>query len=152
MTTSQKSDTVDSIMSAHVQTIGFDAPLSDALRLMVEDRFNAIPVINSEEKCVGILSRSDLTETLFAEDKEIDSNIDAGLPLAFVETCANKTVREVMSHDVAKVTPQTSITTACKIMKRHEIHHLPVVAEDGSIRGIVSSFDLMGWIAEREVC
>lgn len=145
--------TVDTIMSGKVQVVDFNAPVSDALRLMAEDNYNAIPVVNANMQCVGILSRADLTETLFAEDKELARLLEAGsmgqLSAGITDTCEDKLVREVMTHEVTTVPLGTPIKEACTIMRNNRIHQLPVVSEGDCVKGIVSTFDLIGWFAEQ---
>lgn len=155
MTTKSNTTTamVESIMSAKVQVVDFNSTVSDALRLMAEDNYNAIPVVDGNMQCVGILSRADLTETLFAEDKELARLLEIGsvnhLTTGISDTLHDKLVREVMTHEVTTVQLGTSIKDACRLMKKHRIHHLPVVSEDGFLEGIVSTFDLIGWFAEQ---
>jgi signal-transduction protein with cAMP-binding, CBS, and nucleotidyltransferase domain len=54
----------------------------------------------------------------------------------------NKTViRDVMTHDVATVTPDTDISQLTGIMSRQQIRRVPVV-ENNTLVGIVSLGDL----------
>lgn len=149
--TSIASETVRCIMSTNVQTVDFIAPVADALRIMAEDKYNTLPVIDANRKCVGMLSRSDLTEALFADDKELASLLDEDMFSRFkttiVETCGDKQVREVMTLGVTSVAPETPVKAACQLMSEKEIHHLPIVNDDGGLEGIVSTFDLIGWMA-----
>ncbi|MEL7498650.1 MAG: CBS domain-containing protein [Planctomycetota bacterium] len=146
-----QTESVQSIMSASVQTIDYRSTVADAVQLMAEDQFNAIPVVDGDGKCVGMLSRSDLTETFLAEDQELANVLDAGafgrLSNRFIETCDEKSVVEVMTHDVMSVSPTTAIKAACEIMTNHQIHHLPVISDRGFVEGIVSSFDVIRWLA-----
>ena len=150
---SHTTDSVQSIMSVNVQTIDFNMPLADALRLMAEDNFNAIPVVNGERQCIGMLSRADLTETLFVEDQKLTQLLAAGafgqLGGDFFDTCGDKQVREVMTHEISSVNPETSIQEACKLMASQSIHHLPVVTDTGALEGIVSSFDIIKWLSDQ---
>ncbi|MGH7112387.1 MAG: CBS domain-containing protein [Stellaceae bacterium] len=50
---------------------------------------------------------------------------------------------EVMSRSVITVTPETGIVEAARLMLRHRISGLPVVAEGGSVIGIVTEGDLL---------
>ncbi len=154
MTTESRAaiDTVESIMSKNVQTVGLNTSVSDALRIMAEDNFNAIPVVNGEGRCVGMLSRADLTETLFSEDLELAKMLESGAfnqwHAGMTETCDQKLVREVMTHDVKSVTQETPIKNACEIMSNNQIHHLPVVSDQEFLLGILSTSDVINWLAE----
>lgn len=50
-------------------------------------------------------------------------------------------IREIMTKNVASVTPNTSIQEAAKIMSEHNVGSLPVV-ENGQIRGIITDRDI----------
>lgn len=52
------------------------------------------------------------------------------------------TVQELMSVDVITVPDSASCREAVALMFRHRVRHLPVVAADGTLRGIVTDRDL----------
>ena len=147
-----ETETVQAIMTADAQTVDMNSSVANALRLMSEDGFSMIPVVDSRGKCVGILSRSDLTETLLDEDRKLTELLEEGafrqMSAGFYDTCSEKRVREVMTHDVLAVSPNTPIKSACEIMFKNRIHHVPVISSDDAIAGILSSFDVIGWVAE----
>jgi len=51
-------------------------------------------------------------------------------------------VHDVMSTDVATVTPETSLREAHDLIQARDIHHLCVVDENGRLLGVVSDRDL----------
>lgn len=52
------------------------------------------------------------------------------------------TVQELMSADVITVPESASCREAVALMFRHRVRHLPVVAADGTLHGIVTDRDL----------
>jgi CBS domain-containing protein len=58
-------------------------------------------------------------------------------------------IRQVMSEKVVVTHPNSSAASAAKMMLRHGIHHL-IVMEQEEIVGMLSSFDFVQLIAERE--
>ena len=52
-------------------------------------------------------------------------------------------VDEIMSIDVRTLKPENTLAEARGLMAEHNIHHLPVVAEDGGVVGLVSHRDLL---------
>lgn len=52
-------------------------------------------------------------------------------------------VEEIMSVDVQTLKPENTLAEARSLMAEHRIHHLPVVAEDGGVVGLVSHRDLL---------
>lgn len=51
---------VEKVMTSHVVSISPDAPLVEAARLMLENKFHSLPVLDQEKKLVGIITESDL--------------------------------------------------------------------------------------------
>ena len=89
---------VSKIMTEHVATIRYSETVAEALKLMAEDGRNSLPVVDEENRCVGILSRSDLTEMFLMEDRELSRHLEADgallsiLSSSFVDTCDEKRV------------------------------------------------------------
>ena len=52
-------------------------------------------------------------------------------------------VGDAMTPDAIRTDGRTSIGTATKIMLQHHIHHLPIVNDQGEVRGMVSLHDLL---------
>ncbi len=68
---------VRSVMTRDVQTVSPDAPLSEAVRLMVEGRFGCLPVVDADGDLVGIVTEHDmlklLADVLVLEDQQARS-------------------------------------------------------------------------------
>jgi CBS domain-containing protein len=57
-------DTVRAIMNQRVFTVSIDTPLTRVLELMVETRIRSFPVVDSEDRLLGMISREDLMKML----------------------------------------------------------------------------------------
>ncbi|HOY14474.1 MAG TPA: CBS domain-containing protein [Saprospiraceae bacterium] len=55
----------------------------------------------------------------------------------------NYHVKEIMSKNVVSISPDTILTDLDGFFEKHKVHHLPVVAEDGKLVGIVSHADIL---------
>src|SRR5262245_15262504 len=51
---------VKDVLTTEVVAVNADDTVQEALRLMVENRVSALPVVNGKEVCVGILSATDM--------------------------------------------------------------------------------------------
>jgi len=143
------------IMTCDVQSVMINDSLKEAVALMLEFQLTTIPVVNSSNHCVGILSRSDLTEFFLQEDMELARALDEGqMSMARMSqstvTCSRRLVREMMTHDVTQIQEDQNLIEACREMVRRKIHHLPVVDADGCISGMLSAFDIVTAIANTE--
>jgi CBS domain-containing protein len=63
--------TADSLMSSPAVTIDAAAPVSKAARLMMAARVKRLPVVDSDGRLVGVLSRHDVLQLLARPDDEI---------------------------------------------------------------------------------
>lgn len=124
---------VDTFMTSTVRSISPDAPLAQAYQLLREHAFSSLPVLEGE-KLVGILSRSDLLQL-----GEVLPRTSLRAPLLALP---NKTVGEIMKREPVCVTPKTPVSAASALMVARHFHRV-FVAEDGKLRGIFSTRDVM---------
>jgi CBS domain-containing protein len=131
-------------------------PVSEAARLMRENKISGMPVLD-EEKLVGVVSESDLLRLLSAEDDNgvlwLPSPLEIlEIPIrdlirwekmkASLEGISHKRVSDVMTKKVITVSPEADIEEASALMVRHRINRLPVV-EGGRLVGIVTRGDII---------
>ncbi|POY35259.1 IMP dehydrogenase [Solitalea longa] len=112
-------------------TLTVDAKLSDALRLMKENKIGGIPIINGNNKLLGILTNRDLR---FQKD--------VSLP-----------VSEVMTTQNLITAPEgTDLMKAEEILQKHKIEKLPVVKADGTLAGLITFKDIQKFKAYPIAC
>jgi len=102
-------------------TIGPDAPLRQAIALMDRFSISGVPVVSAEGRLAGILTHRDLR----------------------FESDLARQVSEVMTKEGLVTAPLgTSLEDAEQILQRHRIEKLPVVAEDGTLQGLITFKDI----------
>ena len=143
---------VGDVMTTHVQSMMADDTLEDAVALMVDHRLSTIPIVDAENRCIGILSRNDLTELFLREDHALANVLDTDrLSMDWInrsmETCDVRHVKELMTVDVTVARDDQSLVMACQTMAAKKVHHLPVVNESGQVVGMLSAFDVVGAVA-----
>jgi acetoin utilization protein AcuB len=114
----------------------FDS-ISIARQVMAKHRVNQLPVLDNDV-LVGIITDRDLrdaypTSMLIGRTKEID------------EFAESYTVEEVMTHDVFTVRPETPLTKAVSLLRRHRIGSLPVI-EHKQLVGIITRSDILDFV------
>lgn len=145
---------VKDIMSKHVVAVNPSDSLHEALDLICENRVSALPVVDGRGHCIGILTTSDLIELTHELDDELQNlgRVDENKPQWLIEqltkALGSERVSEQMSRDVASVRPDTMVPEAAAAMLRNRVHHLPVVDENNHLRGIVSTMDILGIVAD----
>ncbi|HET6182917.1 MAG TPA: CBS domain-containing protein [Acetobacteraceae bacterium] len=141
------------VMSRTVIAINEDAPLSQAVRLMLDGRVSGMPVLDKEGRPVGVLTEGDLlrrAETGTAGDAPgwFASVFRPGrLAEDYIRTHGRR-VGEVMTPKVITIDEDTPLAEIAQIMERQRIKRLPVV-RDGKVVGIVSRADLLRPLAEK---
>jgi CBS domain-containing protein len=120
------------IMTSPVVTVTPDTSLKDVAALLVERAINAVPVVDADDRLCGIVSEADLL------------GLEAAAPGA--RTVAPHTAREVMSQSVYTLATDTDATAAARMMLRHGLKSVPVVAGDRVV-GIVARRDLLRLVA-----
>ena len=111
-----------------------DATVQDAARFLREKKVRAVGVRDAQGKLAGVISQSDVSNKVAAENK-----------------CpAWMRVAEIMSTDLKTVSPDATLDDCLRLMERHSIYHLPVVTRSGDYRGMISVQDLLAVIAADE--
>ena len=103
-------------------TLKVDAVISDALKLMKENKIGGIPIVDANNKLVGILTNRDLR----------------------FETNKKKKVSEVMTSENLITAPEgTDLRKAEKILQNYKIEKLPVVGRNGKLIGLITYRDIL---------
>lgn len=121
-------------MSHPVITIGPDVSVTEALRLLKNERIRRLPVVQ-KGKLVGIVSENDL---LNASPSKATTLSVWEIP----ELLEKIKVRDVMSTRVHTVTVDTPLEEAARIMADQKVGGLPVL-KDGKMVGIITDSGLL---------
>ncbi len=127
-------------MTAKVFTIRADKKLIAVQEIMQWARIRHIPVVDSENRIVGMISHRDL----------LHAAISSVLPVSTPERrqhLGTVEIDTVMKAPVQTIGPDAPVQQAAKQMRESKIGCLPVIA-DGKLAGIISEYDLLG-IVER---
>ena len=130
------------VMASPVVTVGPDTSLKEVASLLVSRRINAVPVVDTGDRLIGIISEADLLtlEATPGARHRPDLATRHGPP---------HTAREVMTQSVYTLTQDTDAAAAARMMLRHNLKSVPVVAGDRVV-GIVARRDLLRLIARAD--
>ena len=132
-----------------------------AIELLAEREIGALPVINSEQRVIGIVSESDLV----LSDEEADLHLPHFLNImggvVFVESMKGfedrlqkafaAKVRDMMTPDPICVHEDDAVQKAARLIAEKHHNHLPVVDGDGRLVGMLTRADVLGaLVAEGE--
>ena len=110
------------VMSSPVVSVPPDAPLKEVAATLVEHGINAVPVVGAGDRLIGIVSEADLL---------------------------SRTAGQVMRQSVYTLTGDTDATAAARLMLRHRLKSVPVVAGERVV-GMLARRDLLRLIARSD--
>ena len=141
---------VKEIMTREVLTVTPDTEITQATKLLIDNRINGLPVVDEEGKIKGILCQSDL----IAQQKKLPlpsffTFLDGFIPMTSmkqlekqIQKVSATTVGNVMTPNPVTVNPETYINHVAALMVDKNYHTLPVV-EGGKLVGIVGKEDVL---------
>jgi acetoin utilization protein AcuB len=128
---------VSKSMTKKVITIDKEASIFDAQKKMVENNIRHLPVVENENQLIGVVTdrdiRSALPYTLFKEPQNLEER----------EKIANILIKDIMTTKLITITPLDTIQDALLQIQRAKVGALPVVDEQGRLKGIISVRDLL---------
>jgi IMP dehydrogenase len=102
-------------------TLRSGSSLRDAHRLMAEFSISGVPIVDEGDRLVGIITNRDLQ----------------------FETDLDQPIQDVMTREGLITAPVgTSLGEAERILHQHRIEKLPVVDQDGRLRGLITVKDI----------
>ena len=113
------------LMTESPRTVSSDATVVEAARIMRDDDFGLVPVVDGD-RLVGTVTDRDIAIRVVAEERDPSSTI----------------VREIASADLVTIDPEQELGEALRLMAQHQVRRLPVVEEDGRLVGIVAQADV----------
>jgi len=117
---------VQDLMTEDVKACWPDTNLAAAAAMMWQNDCGVLPVIADGGKAIGVITDRDIAIAVGTKNR-----IASDVP-----------VREVMSTRVYTASPEDDIHTALKLMRKEKVHRLPVVNNDGVLKGILSLNDV----------
>ena len=127
---------VSDIMRREVVTLSIKERLDLTQDIMSLGRVRHLPVLDDEQRVVGIVSDRDLLAA--AMTKVLD--FDPASRRTFLRSIE---VGEVMAKEVVSVTEDTEIGEVARILVERKIGCVPVLDEDGELLGLVTETDLI---------
>lgn len=111
----------ESGMILHPITLSPNKKIGEALELMQKYQISGVPIVNSQNKLLGILTNRDL---IFEKD-------------------TRKLVKEVMTKNLVTVRSGTTLNQAQEILKKYKIEKLPIVDSEGVLKGLITIKDII---------
>jgi CBS domain-containing protein len=138
------------MMTKDVVTATPDMEITQAARLLLENHFNGLPVVDDKGRLIGIICQDDL----IVQQKKLPlpslfTFFDGLIPLTSyrslekeVDKIVASKVSQAMTSDPITIDPDTSLEDIATLMVSNNVHTLPVV-EGGRLVGIIGKEDVL---------
>jgi CBS-domain-containing membrane protein len=145
--------TAQNIMNRQVRTVGPNQPIREAAQIMLQTGLRRLPVVNSEGRLLGMLSRADLLQVI-ATSPIMHAQASSGTqPLHRPGTLTTQQVQQqpiidYVNTDVVTVEEQASLSEVIDALILSPLKRVVVVDSERHVRGIISDVDVLARIQE----
>lgn len=143
---------VGEIMMTKVISVQADTTITKVAELLFEHDLTGVPVVNQEDKVIGMITEHDLVTSASRIHLPTYLNL---LDRLKVEESAGEDVNEtiekiqaitaedIMTEPVTSVTEQAQVEDVARIFFSEHVNPIPVVGEQKKLVGIVSQADIV---------
>jgi CBS domain-containing protein len=144
------------IMTRDVATVTPETPIESLCDLFRERRITGAPVVDSEGRLVGIVSKDDV---LFRgrgggsaprQTPDIKTLFSSGFVGFDQGSDGATTVGEIMTREVVSAPEESTVSDVCRLMWERRIHRVPIV-RGPILLGIVSALDVCRAVLNGEI-
>lgn len=128
---------VSETMDTNLYTVTPDTILLDAKKLMTDKNIRHLPVVDDMGKLVGIVTDRDMRD---AQPSTLLAKEDYDRTFAKV---MQHRVEDIMTSEPLTVSVFYTLQDTLLVMRKRKVGALPVVDEDGYLKGIMSTRDLL---------
>lgn len=139
------------VMTRGADTINDDESIQQAIELMVNLGLSALPVVDRDNHCVGVLTKTDIIQLAGQMEREAEMESGDLASLLFgvgLEEITSMKIKDVMTTHVLSAREDESVIDIADKMLKHEVHHVPICSAGNRVTGVVSSMDLVKAIRE----
>ena len=122
-------------MTRKVITVDQEASILDAQELMAQNKIRHLPIIEADQKLIGIVTDRDIRSAL--PYRYFDA------PDSEREKIRALKVKDIMTRDPISISPAYTIQDALLLIQNSKVGALPVVDDSHCLKGIISVRDLL---------
>ena len=125
--------------------------IANVANLLIKEKIGGLPVVDEENKVVGIISETDIMKK--------ESHVDSPRMLNFIQgiiflddmkkfedemrAIAAYKVEDLMSKDIITVNENDTFDYVANVMINKSINRVPVVDENNFLKGIICRYDII---------
>jgi CBS-domain-containing membrane protein len=135
--------TVKNVMTTHVVAVRLNATYKEMAAKLRELRVSAFPVLDDDNKVIGVVSEADLL-TKEALEYSVPGPMGGILHGRERAKAAAVIAADLMTTPAVTIGPREPASHAARLMYSRKLKRLPVVDDDGHLIGIVARTDVLG--------
>ncbi len=149
-------ETAKDIMTRKVVVVKENMRVNDLIELFLKNKISCAPVVDRKKKLVGIVTKTDILSRFMNFD--LDFTLKAGLKDILeshpdlselkVSSKTESKAGQIMTPNPITASENTAIEKLAEVMIENGIHRL-IIKKVGKIVGIVSTLDMLYYIAEK---
>ena len=136
---------VKDIMNTAIKTANPETLIKDIASMMCFNKISGVPVIDSDEKLIGVLSEKDILKAMFPDVEQFmqeGAKPDFESIEADYKTLLDKKAADLMTQTVASVSADMPLLKAASLMCVKKIRRIPVTDYENKLIGIISIGDV----------
>ncbi len=135
---------VADIMQRDVKTVHQGSALTEAAKLMTNAKVSGLPVLDVDDKLVGILSEADFLSALDVRGgSAIQDLFETIIRKRRSRKKMGTIVDDIMTKDPICISADSTLRQALELMGKNRIKRLVITNADNHVEGIVSRADVM---------
>lgn len=149
----QSTRTAQDIMNRQVRTVGPDMAIREAARVMLESELRRLPVVEADNRLVGMLTRTDLLQAVVTSPLMSPHASSATQPLQHTAhqttiPAQQRPIADYMSPEVATVNELTPLDEVIDELILSPLKRVIVVNAAHRVQGIISDIDVLSRIQQ----
>ena len=141
---------VRTVMTTRVVSTKPDADLHEAARLLSENRISGMPVVDVQNRVLGVISEADLLMLAGMQQGHTFKDLLHRILREPVPTKKpGDRVQDVMTSPAITAKADDDVSEVAKILDERRIKRLPVVDGEGTLLGIISRADIVRTIGRQ---
>lgn len=138
---------ISEYMKRNVISIPDTSTVREAAAVFVKEHVGLLPIVDQNYKLVGVVGLRDLLSLVLPDFVNFVADVDFVHDFGAVESkrptteVLNSSIQTLMKPPIT-VTADSGSFRAYALMLQHNLHDMPVVAEDGKLMGMASRVDI----------
>ncbi len=135
---------VRDVMTPDVVTIGQGSPLADAAAIMTKKKISGLPVIDVDDRLIGIITEADFLSAIDIEPHDaLLEAIENTLRKGRLRKAMGTIVDDLMTRDPVTIGPDETLQRAVHLMDANNIKRLVITDDDRQVRGMLAREDIL---------